>query len=243
MGWSMLTSGQDYVVTLKSDTLLGRVKIMAYDLIDRIQVNDGKKKQHFTAIQVRLAVVGKETFQPVRIENGYQMMQLVNPGFLALYLARRPNSLSYEIQYLVKRDGSAMEVPNLSFRKNVSEFLKECLTVSQKIDNGELTRKNLSQIIVEYNTCLDNQAKSIVDKTPVDADDARLLALTALKKKVEGIQMPSQKDALDLLNDIREKVRNKQTVPNYLMESLKGMLKDIPECQAELEKVLGTLKG
>lgn len=241
--WSLTARGQDYVITIKNDTVRGQAKIMAYDIIDRIQVNDGKKKSQFTAIQVRSAFISNQYFQPVRTENGYQMMQLVKPGFLGLYLARRTSSLSYEVQYLVKRDGSATEVPNLSFKKIMGNFLKDCSIIQEKIEKGELGKKNIDQIIIEYNQCLDNQAKLSIAATPVDMEDPRLVALMALKEKLESSLAPSKKDALDILNDLREKVKNKQTVPNYLLESLKGLLKDVPDCQSELEKALSALKG
>ena len=241
--WSLAANGQDFVVTLKNDTLRGQAKIMAYDLIDRIQINEMKKKSQFTAIQVRSAFISNQYYQPVRTENGYQMMRLIKPGFLGLYLARRSNSLSYEVQYLVKRDGSSIEVPNLSFKKTMSSFLKDCVIMNEKIEKGELGRRNLDQIVTEYNLCLDNQAKSAIAAAPIALEDPRLVAIVALKGKLESSSLPAQKDALDILNDLREKVRTKQTVPNYLLESLKGLLKDTPDCQSELEKVLSALKG
>lgn len=241
--WSLAANGQDFVVTLKNDTLRGQAKIMSYDLIDRIQINEMKKKRQFTAIQVRSAFISNQYYQPVRTENGYQMMRRIKPGFLGLYLARRSNSLSYEVQYLVKRDGSSIEVPNLSFKKTMSSFLKDCVIMNEKIENGELGRRNLDQIVTEYNLCFDNQSKSAIAAAPIALEDPRLVAIVALKGKLESSSLPAQKDALDILNDLREKVRTKQTVPNYLLESLKGLLKDTPDCEPELEKVLSALKG
>lgn len=242
--WSLAADGQDYVVTLKNDTLRGKAKIMGYDLIDHIQISENKKKSQFTAIQVRSAFIGNQYYQPVRTENGYQMMQLVKPGFLGLYFARRPNGLSYEVQYLVKRDGSSTEIPNLSFKKIMSNFLKDCPVMKEKIEKGELGRKNMDQLVTEYNQCMDNQKKLAIETTPVAAEDPRLVAIAVLKDKLESSSAPAQKkDALDILNDLKEKVRNKQTVPNYLLESLNGLLKDVPDCQPELEKVLSVLKG
>lgn len=240
----LLVQSQDYVVTLKNDTLRGAAKIMTYDLIDRVQVIEGKKKTEFTAIQVRSVNTEKGTFHPVLTNNRYRLLKLVTPGYLSLYLARTQQGSAYEIQFLVKRDGSAIEVPNLTFKKVISSFLNDCAVMPQKIMAGEIGRKDLDQVIKEYNVCIDNQTNASKTTRAVAEDDPMLQALTLLTKKIEQASaLPSQKDALNILADITEKVINNQTIPNYLSEALKGVLKDYPDSQPELEKVLALLKS
>lgn len=239
----ILTKSQDYVVTLKNDTLRGEAKIMTYDFIDRVQVTEGKKKTQFTAIQVRSVNIEKEAFHPVLTIDGYRLLKLVTPGYLSLYLARPPEGDRYDVPYLVKRDGSALEVPNLTFKKAIGRFLDDCAMMNQKIAEGEFGRKNLEQIIKDYNACIDNQTNTIHAQT-VSQDGPKMRALTLLTNKIgQASSLPSQKDALDILKDITEKAKNNQTIPNYLLEGLKGLLKDYPDSQPELEKVLDLLKN
>src|SRR5262245_6650673 len=130
-------SGQDYVVTTKGDTLRGVVKIYTYDVIDRVQVGGGKDKGSFTAVQVREASILGEIYHQVRTESSFMMMKLVTPGFVSIYNGHQPKNYSFDTPYLVKKTGHAMEVPNLSFKKMMSEFLVECNVVREKVKNGE----------------------------------------------------------------------------------------------------------
>lgn len=239
-----MAKSQDYVVTLKNDTLRGEAKVMTLDLIDNVQITAGKKKTQFSAVQVRSVNIEKEAFHPVLTLNGYRLLKLVTPGYLSLYLARPLQGAAYDIPYVVKRDGSAVEVPNLRFKKVMSDFLDDCLVMRQKISEGDIGRKNLEQIIKEYNDCIDNQTKAAKTIPAVAPDDPKLQALALLTNKIgQASSIPSQKDALDILRDVTEKVKNNQTIPNYLLEALKGILKDYPECQSELEKILALLKS
>ena len=242
---SWVAQAQDYVVTLKNDTLKGVAKISDYDVIDRIDLMDQKKKNHFTAIQVRTLFMNREIFNPIRTDDGYRMMKLAKAGYLSLYKGRRPNSSAsdpsnYDVSYLIKRGGSVIELPNLTFKKAMIDFLKDCNIMKEKIEKENLGKKDLDQIITDYNNCIENQTHP----TPialVSSSDPTLIALGKLKTKLEASQLSSKKDAVDILNDMSDKVRGNQPVPNYLMEGLKGLLKDAPEYQSDLEKILSLL--
>ncbi len=236
---------QDYVVTTRNDTLRGVAKILEFDILDRIDLIDGKKKNHFTCIQIKTLSMNGETFSPIKGSNGYRLMKLVKPGYLSLYLGKQSNTMSspnfhYDVQYLVKRDGSVQEVPNLGFKKAIIRFLDDCKSLKDKIVKENLGKKDLDQIITFYNECIESQTiSSRIDATPaVGSEDPTLIALGDLKAKLEAGQLPNRRDAIDILNDMSNKVKSRQPVPNYLMEGLKGLLKDSPEYQSDLEKVI-----
>jgi hypothetical protein len=245
---SLHASAQDYLVTLKNDTLPGEPRILTFEMLDKVEFREGKNKKIYTAIQVKAVSIAGKTYRPVRTVESYKMMQLVKPGFLSIFLGRRENSLDYEIQYLVKLDGAAIEVPNIGFKRIMKDFLRDCPIVAQRIEEGQLGRKNVEQIVDDYNICLDKAAQSVqnsstaVKATTVASDD-RLVALDGLKSVLEKLSFPNQKDAIDIVGDLYEKIKNKQPVPRYLIESLKGLLKDVPDAQAPLEKVLGLVKA
>lgn len=237
-----LANAQNYLVTLKMDTLRGDVRILTYGNIDRPEVNSPEGKKHFTAIQVKTVFLNNEVYNPVRTENGYRMMKRVSSGFLSLYLGRQPNGFEYDTEYLVKRDGSSIEVPNLSFKKVTSNFLKECENLSNRIKKNEFSRKDINKLISEYNNCIDTQTKQANLSSSTALEDPTLIALNSLKAKIENSSIASKKDALDVLTDIGGKVASGQSIPNYLTESLRSFFKETPELQPEVESFLGMLK-
>ncbi len=242
---SLAASAQDYVVTLKGDTVRGETKILSYDLYDRINVKSGKTKNQFTAVEVKAVFMANQIYHTIRTDlKGYRMMKLIKPGYLSLYEGRIYNGSSFEIvDYLVKKDGSSLEVPNLSFKKSMINFLSDCLSMEEKINSEEVVKKNLDQLINVYNQCIESQTKTSKETASISREDPKLVALLALKSKVEKSTLTSQKDVLDILNDLTTKIVNNKPVPKYLLETLNGMLKDTPEVKAELDQVNILLKN
>ena len=244
---SWLVQAQDYVVTAKNDTLIGIATIYDYDIIDRVELVKDQKKNNFTAIQVKGVFMKGEMYHPIRTENGYRMMKLIRYGHLSLYKGRRSNqygnSYGYDVQYLVKRDGNVLEEPNIGFKKLMIRFLDDCKSLEDKMTKENLAKKDIDRIITLYNACIESQTWQKLVETPpsVDPSDPALVALGELKSKLEASQLATQKDAIDILNDMSNKVKSHQAVPNYLIESLKGILKDSPEYQSDVEKVTSLL--
>ncbi len=244
---SWLVQAQDYVVTAKNDTLKGTAVILDYDIIDRVELVKDKKKNNFTAIQLKAVLMKGEMYHPIRTEHGYRMMKLITHGHLSLYKGRRSNqygnSYGYDVQYLVKRDGNVLEEPNLGFRKLMIRFLDDCKSLEEKMEKENLVKKDIDRIITLYNDCIESQTRETFVETrlSVDPSDPALVALGELKSKLEASQLATQKDAIDILNDMSNKVKGHQPVPNYLIESLKGILKDSPEYQSDVEKITSLL--
>ena len=236
------TYGQDYLVTNKGDTLRGKIKIMSYDRLDRVQVNDQKKKTVFTAMQVKEVFFDGAAYHPKQAENSIRFMKLVKPGYLSLYSAR-DESQNYSKRYLIKRDGAMIEVPNLSFKKSMIDFLGDCETVKEKLGGKDYGKKDLDQIIDDYNafiesnTTANQEARAFRQKAATKIDP-----LQKLKKTVQDQnEFPSKKDALDLIDDIIAKIKGGQAIPNYLVEGLQKYLADIEATKEDLEKALDFL--
>jgi hypothetical protein len=239
--------GEDYAVTLKNDTLRGKVSIQAYGIIDHIQITSSEKKRtNLTAIQVKAVSIAGETYQPVRTDNGYRMMKLVRQGFVSVYLGRKASTVSgqsyyYDTEYLVKKDGNSIEVPNLSFKKVIKNFLSECEAMKAKIDKEDLGRKDLDKILDEYNICINDQTKIANAQSSVAKEDPRIVAITNLRAKIEASSLSTKQDALDITNDILDKALHNQTVPNYQLEGLKNLLKGSDELSSDLQQLLATI--
>lgn len=227
-----------YVITSKADTLYGNVRILSYDQLDRVQLEVGKKKETLTALQVLSVNIDSQVYKPVQYEKKILLMKELKSGYLSLYAFRIESQTRYDGRWLVKLDGSSMELPNLSFKKFMENFLKDCKSVAAKIKGGELSKKDINQIIDEYNMCLKNQ----VTTPPVAEGNETLMAIESMIKKIEGEEFPSKKDALDLLRDIQGKVSKNESVPNYLTEGLKSYLGNVPSLTDDLNKLIALLQ-
>jgi len=239
---SISAKAQNYVVTTKGDSLVGKVKFLTYDLLDRVQIAS-EKKTILTALQVRSIGLDGQIYKPSRHGNAIQFMKVIKSGYLNLYGFRIENQSGYDGRMLVRLDGKSIEVPNLGFKKMLIEFLEDCETVTAKIKSGELGRKNLETIIDTYNNCMGNKTKEILKQvTIVETSKDKLSAIAALRSKIEKANDPKSKDALDLLADIEAKVKKGDTIPNYQIEALKGLVANIPDTSKELEEALALLK-
>lgn len=231
----------DYVITVKGDTLYGTPKILSYDIVDRVQLIADKKKKTYTAIEVKEVYLKNEIYHSIRHNDRYVYMKLLKSGYLSLYGFRIEKQFAYDGRYLVKRDGGALEVPNLAFKKSMVEFMQDCQSVSDQIKSGELGRKKIDTLIDLYNNCIDeNTRQKAMTNTTVAADEISLPALEDLRAKIEKSDLSSKQDVLDLIKDIDGKVKSNQAIPNYLIEGLKGYLVNT-QYKEDLEKLIAAL--
>ncbi len=231
-----------YLISVKGDTLKGEVKLLSYDIIDRVQLTVDKKKKSYTALEVKTISLNDLSYHSIRHNNRYQFMVLLKNGYLSLYGFRIEKQFNFDGRYLVKRDGQSIEVPNLTFKKSMQEFLKDCMSVCDQIKNGGLGRKNLDTLITLYNICIDQKTKpTTLANIPSVANEISLPALETLQGKVEKSDLSTKQDILDLIKDIDAKTKGKQPVPNYLIEGLKGYL-GTTEYKEDLEKLIETIQ-
>jgi hypothetical protein len=241
---SPLYSQSDYAVTVKGDTLKGRTKILTYDILDRVQVVVNNKKKVFTALEVRSVFKDGAMYHTIKYDKGYQFMKLLKPGFLSLYAYRMPNQSGYDGRFLVKKDASSMEVPNLTFKKSMANFLESCKEVQERIKSGDLGRRDLDQIIDRYNSCLQFDIEKKVEKPVVisEAESEKMIAVNSLISKVEvSSDFAEKADVLDLLKDLRTKVGRNEILPNYISKDIKRYLSAQPQFAEDVEKLLALI--
>ena len=241
---SLAVSGQDFVVTIQGDTLVGDVKALTYGPDKKVQITEaGKKKVIYPFYKVKSFSVNNEIFQPVKGPLGYTFMKLIKPGYLSLYAFQSNNQNLYDGQYLLKMDGDGMEVPNITFKKGMKRFLDDCPTVADKIDSDVLNKKDLVQIIDEYNNCITNAAannRPVAESKPVIPASV-LDSWNALENKVKSQSDFTEKEnALEMIGEIKSKISTSQKIPNFLIEGLKNSLNQ-NEFKAELDSALSTL--
>jgi hypothetical protein len=231
----------DYVVTLKTDTLKGDTRILSYDQMDRVQISKDGKKEMFTALQVLVISIDNELFKPVKIDNSIRLMKIIKSGYLSLYGFKLPNQGAYDGRFLVKLDGTSMEMPNLGFKKIMAGFLEDCSELSEKIKKGEIGKAKIEEIIDQYNMCL-LKAKPVSAAADQPDKANKIEAIQNLKNKIKEQNIASGQDALDILNDIQTKVERNESVSNYLLDGLQSTLKDQASLSEDLDKLIALLK-
>ncbi|MEI9918353.1 MAG: hypothetical protein WDO14_06060 [Bacteroidota bacterium] len=234
--------GQDYIVTIKSDTLKGEVKLLSYDLLDRVQFTEpGKKKAVYTATQLRRVFLKGDLYAPVKIDNAIRFMKVLISGYISLYAYRAPQQAGYDTRVLQKVGMNSFEVPNMGFKKFIGDLVEDCPVVYDKVKNGDLTRNSVEEIVIEYNTCIVSvQEQKIKEALPAPSTPAYDL-VEKLKTKVNASDLSNKNDASDLLNSIGEKLRKGEAVPAYMKEGLKGYLGSREDLKGDMEQLLTLL--
>jgi hypothetical protein len=233
---------QDYVVLNTQDTLRGKVKLLSYDLLDRVQLQNNSK-QTLTALQVRAVRLEGVTYRPVRQANAVRFMQELQSGYLSFFAYRIDNSTRFDGRLLYLMSGNQLELPNIGFKKQMGEFLRECPSLAEDIKDGKLGRTEIDSIIQLFNTCIDKrtQERTTAPATP-PAASAAIAELTRLQQELSEADFPNKKDAEDMLADIIKRSSNNETLPNYLLEGFTNLLSAQPELLEKWKAVRESLK-
>ena len=234
---------QDYVVTLKGDTIRGEVKQINFGPEKKVQVTrEGKRKEIYTIVQTKNFVLKGEKYEPVRMEKGYVYMKVIKSGYLALYAYQLENQFSYDGTYFYKRDGQGMELPNLTFKKSMTRFLEDCPDVVSRIESGLLSRKDVGAIVDEYNACIASNTKAHQSTTTTNTEQTKKLnAWDVLDEKVKAATFEGKADAIDMIKEIKSKISKSEKVPNFIIEGLKSAMTN-SGLNAELESALAEIK-
>jgi hypothetical protein len=234
------THAQDIFVSSKGDTLRGEVKQISFGAEKKVQITTAdKKKTSFSIFQTRSFTDKEETYIPVKGYKGYVFMKVRKSGYLSLLGFQQENQTSYDGLYLLKKDGTGIEVPGLTFKKTMTRFLSECPDVTARIEGGDLNRKNLEQMIDEFNTCI-NSRTAAHDKVVAryTEQSKKMSAWDVLEEKVKAKQdFTGKQDALEMITDIKGKIQRNEKIPNFLLEGLKSSLAEANLPQ-ELENAL-----
>lgn len=232
---------QNFIVTIQGDTVYGEVKPLTYGPEKKVQITEtGKKKVVYPFYKVKSFTVGNEVYQPVKGPQGYTFMKLIKSGYLSLYSFQSNNQNLYDGQYLLKMGGDGIEVPNITFKKGMKRFLDDCPVLADKIDSDVLNKKDLLQIIDEYNSCITNSAASnrpVAESKPAVSQTVAE-AWNVLENKVKSqSDFPEKENALEMISEIKNKISTAQKIPNFLIEGLKNSLSQ-DEFKAELDSAL-----
>jgi hypothetical protein len=235
--------GQDFIVTAKGDTLRGKIKITSTNIGQRMQVvTPAKEKKTYSVVQIRLALIDSVVYHPVKFGQSYSFMKLIKSGYLNLYAFQSDNQLTYDRQYLLKKDGVGIEVPNLSFKKSMTKFLSECPTVASEISNRTLGRNDVIKIVDSFNQCIENNTRLLVTKDLPSTISTSLSEIwIMLEDKIKASTISEKKYALEMVADIKTKLKRGEKIPAFLSEGLKSMVSTDAEVVTALNKALESI--
>lgn len=233
---------QDYVLTAKGDSLTGEVKPLLYGPEKRVQIHsEDNQKTSLSLFQVRAFSSNGEIYHPVKGDNGYVFMKLIQTGYLSLYAYQLENQTRFDGLFLRKNDGESMSVPNLGFKKYLGQFLDDCPDVAAKIKDGELGKRDLDKIVTAYNSCVNSRTVDH-DKIMAEHDErtTKINAWEALEEKIGEREFGEKTNALEMITEIRKKIERRESIPNFLVEGLKNSLKNTG-LDADLEQALSQI--
>lgn len=235
-------SAQDYIITTRGDSLTGEVRPLLFGPEKKVQlITEDNGKTTYSLFDIRSFSSGDDIYHPVRGERGYVFMKLLEPGYLSLYAFQMENQTRFDGLMLKKMDGASIVVPNLGFKKHVSQFLEDCPDVSGQVREGELGKKNLKEMIRAYNVCVDDRS---IDHDKILAGQReqteKISAWVSLEEKVKTKEFGEKNNALEMIAEIRKKIQREENIPNFLVEGLRnslegtGLSEELNEAIAEL---------
>lgn len=250
MALSAQLSAQNTIITLRGDTLAGSFSLAkrgGNEFVDFVD-EEGKKKKFKLFDIKRIISADDEIIEPIKIGDGqYTFGKLLIEGYLSLYSYRNENStITFNEKILIKLDRTSMAVPGaFGFKKSMSKFLFECPEVSQKVSEKKLDRNDLEQILAEFNSCVAKKSASNANNTSIlvqssvtitDELQTQIDDFKTLLKYSEKIE--NKEDVSDMFSDMSKKLANKEKVPNYLKNILKGAVANDNKLKALIEVML-----
>lgn len=242
---SIVSAQTDYVVTIKGDTIHGKVKYLNFGAEKSVQITSSdKKKKVYPILQTKGFQLDSELYHPVRTPQGYTYMKVLNSGYLSLYAFQIENQSTWDGRFLLKKDGTSKEVPNIGFKKILSQFLSECPQVASRIESGELSKTKINEIVDAYNACI--QANTLNQKMVEAVSQEKTNKVntwTELETAIKnGNDFESRTDALDMITEVKSKISKGEKVPKFISEGLKGLLKDQSAYTELLNKAISELE-
>lgn len=238
-----LQAQHDYIITIQGDTLIGRVILINNAKLDRAQVITGSKKMGFTAPEVKEVFYNNDRFHAVQLGGSIKLMKLLKGGYLSLYGYRVENESAYSGRLMRKMDGTYVDLPILTFRGALTNFVKDCEVVANKVKTRELGRDDLPQVVAEYNQCInkvtDIKFKQSTEKLSNQNKRGKVLEFL---RKIESSDLPNKADIADVLNDMMTRLESDKSIPAYQFEALKEYLQGHANFDQELATLLAAIQ-
>lgn len=227
LGYGIVSAQTDYLVLTKGDTLYGKVTHLNYGKEQKVQLIDSDdKKTVYSMLQVKGFQLKNESYHLIKMYDLYAYMKPETIGYLSLYSFQRENQVTWDGKFLFKVDGQGIEVPNLAFKKKMASFISECPELSEEVDAGTLSRKDLDEIISKFNECIDKRTSTLTHTPSVtQISNEELEAWNTLESNVRSTEnLESKESILEMIAEVRSKTKRGEKIPNFIIDGLKKSL-------------------
>ena len=231
-------SQTDYLVTNDGDTLYGEVRPQSFSNMatDKLILVRGKEKTGYNSLEAIRFVKDGEMYATIKHDNRYKYMMEVSSGYLSVYKFRLDDTYQYSGTILVKSDGQQMVLPNLGYKKAMTQFLSDCGEVVKKLNDKEYKKSQFDQLVSDYNNCIKNKTEIMSanarmdDKTEIaPAVQERISEIRRLSDLLEDEEKKTELN--DLIDNLEGRLQEGQAIPGYLS----GALRELTEKNEELK--------
>ncbi|WP_339607062.1 hypothetical protein [uncultured Roseivirga sp.] len=245
---SFSATGQDILTKLSGETITGDVKLLANsDGMPYAIVKNGKDKEKvelFSIKNISLPEIG--LVKPIKVGEQYRFGLLEIEGYLSVYKYSTSNRMDdFGTTALQKFGGSTFVLPGIvGFRKLLSDYLSDCPEVSDKIDEKELKRNDIDQIVNDYNACI--ALKNSIEQNPIsyntnvsnisESKQTMLKDFEALLKYSEKVE--DKDNVIDMFSDFSSKLNNGEKASDYLINAIKNAIKNDKKLVELMNKII-----
>ncbi|KYG75012.1 hypothetical protein EV198_0465 [Roseivirga ehrenbergii] len=246
---SFSVAGQDILTKHSGETLTGDVQLLSNsDGMPYAVVKNGKDKETIKLFDI--SNISMEEFgliKPMKIGEQYHFGLLVSEDYLSVYKYSNSNRMDdFGMVALQKFGAPAFALPGImGFRKLMADYLSDCEEVSDKIEEKEFTRKDIDQIVADYNGCI--ALKNSINEQPASYYQSAAPKIAASKQSMledfETLLKYSEKvenkeSATEMFSDLSSKLKKGEKVPDYLINALKGAIKNDSKLVELLNKII-----
>lgn len=244
--FSQAAYAQDWLVTTSADTLKGEIAIeLPMERYEEFTLKNDEGKQRFKAYQVIEFEHKGQKYKTVKHAGVYRIMLVESDGYLSQFKYRADQGFEFSSIFLLKTDGESLEVSNLTFKRSLSNFLEDCQTVVDGLENKKYKRADLDQIVIDYNACIDKKTSNALanentPKAPVQVTQVNhpgISIIESIQKKIDN-----SGDLNAMLNDIKSKLTKGENVAGYLKSALKEQAAGQENIVEEVDQLLETIK-
>lgn len=237
------SAAQDFLVTVTGDTVRGDVRPLLFGLDKKVQVRTDNDKEIYSLFQTRFYSVDNVSYYPVKAPYGYTFMELVKSGYLSMFRFQPENSSIFSATYLKKADGTGIELPNLGFKKQMTEFLADCEEISARVESGELKKSDIDEIVDGYNACIQKRTANVKQDIEQHFEAKSTLSVWEdLEQAVRtGDDFENRGTVLEMISDVRNRINRKEKVPNFILEGLQSALDGKPDLAERLNAAIAAL--
>ncbi|WP_323756253.1 hypothetical protein [Roseivirga sp.] len=247
--FSITAMGQDILTRRSGETMTGDVQLLSdSDGIPYAVVKNGKDKETVKLFDIQnISMPEFGLIKPMKIGEQYRFALLVSEDYLSVYKYSTSNRMDdFGMTALQKFGGAAFALPGImGFKNLMTDYLSDCKEVSNKIEEKELKRGDIDQIVEDYNGCIalknstQQENVSYYNSTASRISETKEALLKDFDKLLKASKQVEDKNVVsEMLSDLTSKLKKGEKVPEYLINALKDAIKNDQKLLELMNKII-----